>query len=104
MNRLTNSAARCCASAALPPLPKKKSLFPPARARVVIRITAAKAAACRLTKRRCAEALDPKMRAISRCIRLPGIQDEAALCEGHRRGKRGRAVGFGGPEPHCACT
>jgi hypothetical protein len=38
--RLTNSAARCWASAALPPLPKNRTLRPAVRAAAVVRAAA----------------------------------------------------------------
>jgi len=52
--RLTNSAARCWASAALPPFPKNNALPPPASAAAIARAAASTAAVWRSQKRRTA--------------------------------------------------
>src|SRR5262245_30657613 len=43
-NRPTNSAARCCASAALPPLPKRRTLWPAFSAPATVPIARSRAA------------------------------------------------------------
>ena len=55
--RLTNSAARCWASAALPPFPKKKSLFPDTKVREISLITSRSLGRFSLRKRALTSAL-----------------------------------------------
>src|SRR6266487_580353 len=59
--RPTSSAARCCASAALPPLPKSRTLRPAARARPIARAAAATLGSRSRAKRWCADTASSKI-------------------------------------------